>query len=957
MRALRRPLLRGAFVCAVFAANVPTANAQNERSLAKDDLVYARELARNGYPDFASDFLDVFEKAHRTNRDDALAVEALRLDLREENAYREADPKKRLTELEAIVKAKEDFAADHSDLPFVEDLVSRLPDLYRSVGELSTTILQADPDSKESKALRERSQKLFQRALLDLHERVAALGERRSAQAVDAIDAALERQYMLASYNLARTHYFYALVLPRASDEQKESLAQALEILLDFQLDFADQLLCFEGYIYEGLCHQLLGETEKALDSFDSTIRLRESYDKGANGVWALPQDAADLVSGGVAQKIVVLAEKGDQAAVIATAEDFLATIPDALHTFKGPTILIAAADAYRAKGNTAAVEAAAKKLIEADPRGPGGERGRQLLREGGTTKIVANDSLHLAEAAAARGEIDKAIELTQEAARLADGTKNEQDAGAQAGVMLGALYAQKGSMAEAAAAWDAAADRYQKGKDGPECLWRAINAYLTLAGQEKAKDKSAKLREQARARMTELAKRYPAHAYASMAALIEGQQLEQEQKFAAAAELYERVAAQSNGREEALYRAGQAWSRAARELANSRKKQDIGPLVLKSETRLRESIPALESAAAATVDSNTRERLMALSFSAKLGLANLFMLEGVGRAADVLPLFADAENRFAKDPTKLQTARRVRMKALQQVGRIDDAIAILDGRRRDDPTLKGMAGATASLAQALDARGVAVEHDDPTSAEIDRLRRRAAEYYDLAIASDSTGNDALENSEVEAIANRLYALALHFNGVPLDSETFVDGSNRRPAPDAFEQALRAYLELAKRRPSAKVEIVIGRLLAFLGRWPDAAARYGALFDHEGFVDLTLRTIAPEKMKAQPELFPGALEWAVCERQVGAPKSDAERLGRASAILEAIVLIAKPGSRTWWQAKYYQVRVLVDRGEYDVAAIALRSIKRNYPEYDESQYGVREKFQGLAEELERLGHK
>ncbi|MCK6447966.1 MAG: hypothetical protein L6Q99_16355 [Planctomycetes bacterium] len=949
---------RSPFLCAVVGALLASAaGAQNERSLARDDLAYARALAQSGLTDLASDFLAVYEAKHRTNRDEMLAIDALRLDLREEQAYREPDLRKRLALLDAVVTEKEGFVADHGNLPLAEELVVRLPDLYRVVGELTAAVLEAEPGAKDAKELKAKSRKRFERALLDLHERVAALGERRSALELDAADPELDRRYMLATYNLARTHYYHALVLDPRSDEQRENVDQALALLLDFQLDFGDQLLCYEGFIYEGLCHLLIGEGEKAFESFDSAIRLRESYEKGANGVYSLPPEACDLVSNAVYQKLLAQNGKGDRQGVIATAEDFLATVPEPLRAYRGVAILGAAADAYRENGDTARVEAAAKRLIEADPRGPGGERGRTLLREGGSTQIVASDSFKLAEAAASRGETDKAIELAQEAARLARGSKNEQDAGAQAGVLIGALQAQKGSLVDAAATWETAAETYPQGKDAPECLWRAINAYLSLAGKEKSKAH----REKARAGMQKLAERYPSHPYASQAAFIEGQELEQERKYADAAAVYERIAKEGGaGREEALYRAGQAWSRAAREAFVGRKKQDGAGLAAKAEQLLVDAYPALEKAAAATLDRTTQDRLHSIGFSARVALANLYMLEGVGRAADALPLFADSETRFAKDASKLATARRVRMKALQLAGRIDDAVAILDQCKRTDPTLAGMGSAAASLAQAIDANAAKLERDDPLSSEVERQRRRAAEHYDLALQAASSGPDdpnALGVAEVALIADRLFALALQFNAVPNDAETFLDGSARRPAPDAFEQALRAYEELARLEPSAKTEILIGRTLGFLGRFPDAAARYAALFAKEPFVDLEKREISIDKARTRPELLSAALEWAAAERQTGAPKSDAERLGRASALLEAIVLVAKPASRTWWHAKQYQVRVLLDRGEYEVAAIALRSIQRSYPEYDEAEFGVRDKFLALDEELKRLGHK
>ncbi len=930
-----------------WGAEGPGAASGDEKILAKDDLEFARALSRHGYPDLAEEVLGAIERQAQKEPDEGLSASVLRLDLQEVAAYREPDPIKRIDLLAEVADQKEQFVETRSGTPAAEDVLNRLPDLYRVIGEQTAAVLQQDGSSPDTEQLRERGSKMFERAVDALKARRESLSERLQKEDPERPDPELELQTMIASYNLARTHYFHALLAREGSWAKTDRLESALAVLLDLQLDFADQLLCYEGFIYEGLCHKELGQSDQAVASFDLAIRLRETYERDPKGVYLMSNEAADIVSSAVLQKILLLVEKGDHAASVAIADDFFATTPGALDTLKGLAILAQQAEASRSLGDRRRLEEAAQKLIDIDPHGPAGERGRELLGEGGAFALSAADTLELAETSAGRGELERAVALGQQVLILARGTGEEADLGARTGLLLGALFAQRGWLHEAAVAWDASADTYAKGKDAPECLWRAVNCYLTLQSREQRPFYG----ERARTRMTELAQRYADHPYASMARIIEGQQLEAEQDFARAAEVFESVAPGTAGYEEALYRAGNAWSRHARKLHQDGETSAASEATAKAEDLLKKSQTALEAALARTLDTTAQERLRSFAFNGRVSLANLYLLEGVDRPADALALFEGMEKTFPGEAA-VSTALSLRFRALQALGKVDEAMALLDAEIRANPNAAWIGSSAAALAQSLDKRATELVEGSSESAEADRFWRKAAGYYILAIRGQLEGKEAVRIEEMEAVANRLFVFALHFSGVPKDVDSFVDWSGTRADIDLLEQAARAYEAVLPLTPSYRTLINLARTLGFLGRWSDAAAYYAQLFERERFADTTTKTIDQEALRAKPELVFAYLEWGVCEREAGVKEADATRLSRASAIFETLVLGTAAGTKLWWQSKYYQLRTLVDRGEYEIADVALRSLERNWPEFDADQHGLRERFGALQRQLE-----
>jgi tetratricopeptide (TPR) repeat protein len=140
----------------------------------------------------------------------------------------------------------------------------------------------------------------------------------------------------------------------------------------------------------------------------------------------------------------------------------------------------------------------------------------------------------------------------------------------------------------------------------------------------------------------------------------------------------------------------------------------------------------------------------------------------------------------------------------------------------------------------------------------------------------------------------------------------------------------------------------LGRCYGFLGRWREAARVYAELFEHEPLVDREARRLNAGVLRAKPELLPAYLEWGVAEHRTGLADSDADGFRRASEIYSILVSNLPENSPMWWQAKYLQVRVLVDQGDYGQAEFLVRDLKRNTGEFPEEW---KERFRKLEEEL------
>lgn len=947
---MRRPAAAWCFVPFVSAALAGAAGAQSAAVLGKGDADFARALFDAGYTELASKLCDTIEKSGKATGAEKLGVQALNLDLRLDLARREPDLAKRKDLIKEILQAKEDLIRGYQGSREAEDTANTLPDVYRSLGETLTQLVQREKDVGLVAQLQKEGHDIYTKAIAELEKRIAEL-EMADREA----DPKLEQQYQNLRYNLPRTYYFQSLLYPKGEWKKVDLLEKAIEAFDLFSLDYNDSFLNFEGRIVRGMCDRDLEKYDDAVQSFDEAIAIREYFPKDdKTGIWDLPAQAADIVSGAALQKMILQQEHmKDPAAALATAEDYLKTTPDALFARSGLALLAQKADAHFAAGDFKAASEAAQQLVEADERGPWGARGRELqarLIGSGGGGIDPLDTLKIAATMLSRGDSEQALRIARQAVENAKGGAKAAEVGAEGFLMIGAIYLQRGWLYEAAVAFDTVSERWPSAEKAAEAVYRSLQVYSRLNSAEKKPALKKKVDE----RMKTLAASYSASPFAASAQLVEGQDLEESQDFVAAADLYARVQPGTPSYLEAQYRLGNAYWLQARKLVRDSKVADAKQYVEQAKTILEKAIQDLDREAGKTLDLASQARLSGLSFAARTSLAQMYLLRGVDRPADVITLLADVDERFATDPDKVGLAWGFRIDALQAQGKFDEAVKLLDGLAKKSPDSPALGSAAGKVARALDARAQELRDKEKNAAAADEMLRRAAQYYSMSGKALLKG-EIRRSEEVASIGDRLFVLGLIFNEVPEgQGVTFVGWDPKRSREaKLWQEAAALYAAALRVSPSYKTEIALGRCHGFLGDYVEAATVLAALFDREQVWDGAARRFNTAVLRSKPELLYAYLEWGVAEHLAAAPDGEVEGLTRAASVLENLV---GPGGLTatselWWHAKYHQCKALADAGKYTDADLKMRDTERTTSKLGGSDAKLVERFKALKAEL------
>jgi tetratricopeptide (TPR) repeat protein len=913
-----------------FVSISASASAQSTRILGKDNAAFARALLRAGFSDLAEGVCKAIadgEKDGKAERNELIESQGLALELRLLRASREPDLIKRKDEITAVIAEKEKFASDHPRSLEGQEARNNLPDAYRMLGEALTEAVKKETDPAVVAKLKEEGEKAFNSAEKGLNERLNGLKESRLEPEKDA-------QYMAASFNLARTYYFHARFYPAGEFSKMTLLKKAQEAFAEFGMDYTQELLTYEAMIYIGLCHKDMDEVDDALAYFNDAISLRDNPDwnTDSKGLHVVPADAADTISAAVLQKVLLLHEKKRDAEAIEAANDFFNTVADAIYSAQGLPILAAMGEAQAASGDSRGAGETAQKLVEYDQNGRWGARGRDMLAKmltgsGGGGALGVSEMIKVAENLYQQGKYDQALEVLRLAVGSAKGDPKEQDIGAQAMMLMGAIYNEQNLPHEASLVFDQAAMLYPKGKLAPDALSRAIDAYMRLNAAEKRPFYKKLVDE----RSDRLQKEYPTHPEAARVQLKEGREFSDQGDFLEAAKVYERITPGSASYEEAEASAGTCYYRHAVKLVGQKKAAEAAPFFAKAETVLKKALADLDAAEQKTLDSDVLSRIGQTSFTARATLCQLYLKEGVNRPADALALLEGLDQKYASDAKKIETIWTLRINALVATGKLQDAVSQLDALLLKNPNSTAFGAAAGVLARTLDEEGVKLREKEPRRA--DELWDKAAKYYWLSVKPKANGDLPVKVDVAETVATRLLTFGMHFAGVPETSDTFVGWkpSGKSAGMEYWEQAATLLQSLLASQPSDRSMINLGRCQAFLGRWKDSASTYATLFEQVKLVNQAKTGFNNDVVRNKGEMVYAYLEWGVAELEAGKAEQSSERLTRASGIFDLLAQATKPTgtpSRLWWQAKYYQIHTLLDRGLYEQADIALRDIKR-----------------------------
>jgi tetratricopeptide (TPR) repeat protein len=883
----------------------------------------------------------VIEKSGNVKAEEVVGIKALHLDLRLDLAVQEPDLIKRKDLLKAILAEKEELIAQYSGRKEAEEAGNTLPDVYQKLGETITAAVQKEKNPELVAQLQGEGAKIYAQA-------EEKLKERRDLLAEDHEDPAKEDRYITTLYNLPRTQYFHSMLYPKDEFKKKLLLEEAIKGFQVLGLDFGDRLIAFEGLIYEGLCNKDLGQTKDAIACFDDAIKLRSLiYDQDSKGVYPMAGVEADIVSDAVLQKMLALFDLKEHQAAIDEAKTFIDTTPDPFDTRRGLAVLAQKAESHLALGDVKGASDCAEKLIEIDPRGPWGAKGRELqgkfLASGGA--VDPEKTIKIAATYLERQEFERALQIAQQTIQAAKGHAKQADLTVDAFVMIGSINIQRGMNEMAAVAFDAAAERFPNATKAPECVYQALQCYVRLNKEDKRPYYKKRIEE----RQKTLISRYPTHDRAAGAQLVEASSLEEEKNWLGAAELYTKVQPNSPVYLEAQYKAGSAYFQQASSLIAAKKNAEAKPFADQAETLLKKSIADLDKKWGETMDLEIKSRVEGQGLGARYALAQLYLL--TDRPVETLKLLERADEMYASNDKALSDIWGFRIKAYKEDGKIEEAIALLDGLAKKTPDSKAIGPAAGIIARELDTRAAALEKEKKHDETI-AMKKRAAGYYAMS-ARAMLKSDSPRVRDIEEVGNRLVALGLDLNEVPETQTTSVGWM--KPIKDAqlWQLSVDLFVKALDVSPNTKMQVSLGRTYGFLGKWDKAAETFAALFDQEPILD----PADPKKfnrplLREKKELLPAYFESGAAEHEVAVKDQDSDRFRRAGLIFDNLIRerMFADNSQEWWWAKYLQAKNQFDAGNYQAADILMRAIDRETQGYGKA-FGLEPLFTKLKQEL------
>lgn len=920
-----------------------TLYAQTKGVLGRDNADFARKLFENGYTDLAGSLCSTIT-ANGASGTEQLEIQALGFELRVAEIGRIRDLPARVPELQKVIEEEKAFLDENGRTSVGEVVRTNLPSVYLELAGTLNALLKEEKDPAKSAALVALGQQIFTEAKASLVERVAKFQEQLANGTGN--QAYALRQHQLGLFNLASMDYQHARLYPVGSPERKDLLESALERFGDFGFEYPESPYNYRGIIFQGLCHEDLGLPDDALIDYEDVVALGELYARDPQGFLQVGEEEANLISGATLQRVKLLTKLKRLREATAAAEEFLRSIPGAAFSSSGVEVLRAKAEAEIAAGDIARASATAQMLVDLDPQGRAGQIGRDLLSRLPVGNLAPDKILGLAETAAQKGDFGRALDLCRRAREVARGARDEQEVGGASFLLIGNVYRAERRLLEASMAFDLGAELYPRSTRAPEALDAAVNTYSEIARRDKARFYT----ERANERMKALASRYSQHPLAAKAGIWEGRQREESGDFAGAIQFYEKIDPSSPSFFEVSCRIANATYMQAQALAKE-KPAESQPLMKKAEELYQKAITLLAKAQEDTLDTAVQQRLANWSFVARIGLATL--LVDVGKAAQAQPVLAEAEKRAANDPDKIANVWSLRIQGLQAEGKVDEAVRLFEALLQSNPDAPAISRSAGVLARALDKDAIAQFEKDPRSKRAEELWRKAAFYYSRSVERALDGSAALQADEVGEVAQRLYVIGLFFNHVPEGQITFVDWQGELLDSELWETTARIYERLEAQAPSFRLTIERARTLAILGRMAEAETIYARLFDQVNLIGPDGKFDA-SVYEARPELISAYLEWGVATHAVGLESKDDGRLDRAKQIYERILANTTADQRLWWQAKFTQIKLFSDRGDYNNADEAIQNVKRRTdPQYDKGRFGFKDKFLSLEAELSK----
>lgn len=967
---------------------------------------FARALSNRGWHDLAGIVLDDLTKDSSTPKAVLEKVKFLRADLAIQEATSAPTAEERKKKIEAARAFYENFAKENPDNPQGVEARMRVGEIYLQVGDAAMGRLRdpASTDGEERTKDRAEAQDCFTKGAKyfaelknvynDLVEKAGELPDNATAED----NAAAEERIAEAVYKVSLAALLEAKSLYKhsqtydAGKEHDELLEKALKQLLQVSTEYADvQDTAAEAGMLLGLAEKDQGKLDEAVAAFDGSASVIKTI--LPEGKKVTDPYYGDILARALYLRTQALCDKSDWPKALESVKEFLVYFPDG--DKKGDQLAqFLKIEEARAK-NGAGDQKGALKILDAllaSPASPAvaynaNKTKNDLLGKGGgggANELSPDKALQAAEAMLDGGKKPQGLNrLRQLIAELEAAKTKEGDALLPTvWYRLARGYFEEDRFDEALVCFDLVVSRYGSDPNAPKAAFYSATCAGRMQGAL-ANDLDKGRQEKA---LKTLQEKYPKAPETKAGSFLLGNIKLGNKDYVAAAAEYDKVP-QDAGEfyEAAIYQSAVVWMLEARARVAKKDENGAKEAYTKAVASFQKTITWGDGAAGRGIDpaSDRMANVRKVQAESWLRIADIRLTPLMKDPAKALEAAQNSEKVLGASgtPERVGEARYYNVQAQLAKPDLTAAETALSDLVAVAPDLKRTADAERDVAAALDQKLQDLRKDPKAAkAEVESVMTRAADHYSRWLAISQKNQFPISMLQASRAGDRLFLLAVLINGLPEGTfgYTEVEDLKALPAVNRFEQAAKAF-EFAARQipppdpkaPPKKPEppkpgkpgatednepwlilVKLGQCMGFLQRFDACVAAIDRALEMERLVD-DKGNIVTAVAKVRTPLLYAFADSAQAARLQGDKSKDKAFYDRAIAGFQKLIVVCPADGDLWWRSKYEFIYSLYQKGDYTSAGVGVRSLKRQYPEYDGDRFKYKAKFEALAADVEK----
>ncbi len=936
-------------------------------AFAGESVDFAQKLAERGYFDLAQEVCDQIKATG--SAEDKTAIPFVSAGIKREMAEKEGDPEKARPLIDSAVSELEAWLKVNGGHKLANDARVTMGAIKIRLAQILNAALQTEQSPEKKAALQAEIGKLYGDVENAYRMRIRELQSKIEGDATEDDQNA----YMDSRLELPRTLLDHARYGGVEDEAKKKLLTEAIGMLDEFNFDYGDRPMAYEGYRIQGECNFELGNNEKAeellLGAIELLQRLVDAGIEPSEYHWG-------IIRGGyisLAKMYMKVSRTRDAAARI---DEYLAKDKNLKGSDPYYYMKLLKGDAlFQGNERDKAIAVAKAIMSEAGEDTAWGQRAKDRIAgwfnapAAMGVKISAADLMTTIDSYMERGKYFEALQAAR-ACIEACGTPEEREK-----LLVNAWY-KKGQCLqeqkrnyEAAVAYETVVDLESsnpKSSLGPKACFKALSCYAQEfdawgnPADEKRKDEF----------MNRLLSTWKDAKEGKNLGIIKADKLRNAKDLEGAAKAYLDVSPEAEAYEFALVQAGICYFfDAAKKWGSSQKsasdKSAAASEMTKAEECLKKFLARLtDPAVEPPEEENDRELRNRLKFGAQEQLARLYSHETVGKAQECLDLVDEIAKEIPAGDDRLGKLWQLKVGAYLALDKLDDAVTVLEEMFSSYPDGAPIATASKSVAIRLDELTNKMTKEGGDEKQILANLKKVSKYYMKWLSEGPSVGLPITLRDVVGVAQILYMVAKRANGLDEKVSSFLDLKDRKITERSYwDDAAFVHEMLVSERAGKLPEkdrldmvIRLARCHSFVADTPQAWERaknaYNEIVKSYKLVDAQ-SNLDYEVLKAKPALLGVYLELGAVYLELGR-SGQKFQYDNAITAYNNVLKVTQAGSEPWWIAKYMALNALCLRGgstDAQNARIGVDNLQRNYPDYDEDKWGMKAKFKDLERRL------